>query len=318
VNMPEDLIEEAARLKGYDTLVPRAPYVAIGDAREEDAVVLKSRVREFLVRARLNEVCLHSFIRRSDAEAAVKRDYPEGRTVVELENPLNAEYECMRPSLSPGLLDAVRANSRFFDDIRAFEVGKVFAADKSGAKEALHLGIVLARKKESYFAELKGIANDLLSSFGVTDITMVERGGRLYIEADEEVIGYMEPRQMEKGWQAAVAELDLDHLLKLVSAEHEFKPLPKYPSVVRDISILCKDDVRIGEVLAVIQQAGARDVVDVDLLDEYTDEKLGGKQSLTFRIVFQAEDRTLTDGEVNMEFEKVTHALKAKVGADVR
>ncbi|MFH1246686.1 MAG: phenylalanine--tRNA ligase subunit beta, partial [Candidatus Liptonbacteria bacterium] len=324
VSIPEDLIEEAARVKGYDTLKPQPPYVALGEAHEEDTVILKSRVREFLVRAQLSEAYLHSFIPHAAAEESTKQDYPAGRKTIDLENPMSVEQECLRPSLYPGLIEAAQANGRFYEDARLFEIGKVFVSEPTGkkgdlnAKETLHLGVVLARKKVPYFSELKGIASDLLSSFGITDISTVERGERLYIEADEEIVGYLEPRSFKKEWEGALMELDLDHVLKLVSAEHEFKPLPKFPAVVRDISLLCKEGVRIGRVLEIIQGAGANHVADADLLDEYTDEKLGGKQSLTFRVVFQAEDRTLTDHEVNKEFEKIVRDLKGKIGAEVR
>jgi len=149
------------------------------------------------------------------------------------------------------------------------------------------------------------------------DVRMVESGGVLRIESDHSVLGVIRPEKLEKQWIAASAEMNLDKLTGLVEGEKEFLPLSKYPAVERDMSVLVDKSVRIGEILEAIENAAVF-VDDVDLVDEYFDEKLGGRQSLTFRIVFQSEDRTLTDEEVNKEQEKVAKVLKDKFGAGIR
>jgi len=115
-----------------------------------------------------------------------------------------------------------------------------------------------------------------------------------------------------------VLELDLERLVKAVVEEKEYEPLSKFPSIDRDISVLVSTDVRVGDILDIIQGVEPEHVDDVDLIDFYEDEKFGGKKSLTFRIVFQAKDKTLTDAEADKELQKIIKVLMEKVGAELR
>jgi len=108
--------------------------------------------------------------------------------------------------------------------------------------------------------------------------------------------------------------------LQLVSEEREYEPIAKFPSVMRDISMLVKKETRVGDILELIQSMSPKLVYDVDLLDYYEDAtKMAiDKKSLTFRIVFQAADRTLTDEEVAVEMSIIVDALKEKLGVEIR
>jgi phenylalanyl-tRNA synthetase beta chain len=263
------------------------------------------------------------------------------------------------------------------------------------------LGIALASKKkkggtslpgEHVFFELKGLLEELFKKIGLVSYLMPEPeegdwvkiftdnflipGEILKIESDGETIGYLGRinKELINNYEGALAEINLDALLKLVEEEHEYLPLPKYPSVMRDISILVEPDVRVGEIMQAIQlitrstrgsktksgsladlmtqiprgsnKRGAHAdrrqpalIEDVDLIDEYEykmpiprgsdqrsirgsladqRESAINKRSLTFRIVFQAKDRTLTDEEVNKEMEKIAKMLKTKFRAIIR
>jgi phenylalanyl-tRNA synthetase beta chain len=138
----------------------------------------------------------------------------------------------------------------------------------------------------------------------------------LKIESDGMNIGYLGGvnKNFIKG-DAALAEIDLEALLKLVVEEHEYKPLAKYPSVMRDVSVLVEPSVRVGRIMQAIQEVDLKYIEDVDLIDEFD---VAPKRSLTFRIVFHAEDRTLTDKEVNQEMEKIEETLKSKFSATIR
>jgi len=231
-------------------------------------------------------------------------------------------------------------------------------------RESAFLGIALASKKkkggtslpgEHVFFELKGLLEELFKKIGLVSYLMPEPnegdwvktftdnflipGEVLKIESDGEVIGYLGrvDKELVENYEAALAEINLDALLKLVEEEHEYLPLPKYPSVMRDISILVEPTTRVGEIMQAIHYTqtnadytqtnadsprksvlGPRKSVlieDVDLIDEY---EYQSKRSLTFRIVFQAEDRTLTEKEVNEEMERIIKMLKNKFKAIIR
>ncbi|HUX36005.1 MAG TPA: phenylalanine--tRNA ligase subunit beta [Candidatus Paceibacterota bacterium] len=312
---PEDLIEEAARFVGYNKMKPQMPTVALKPAQEEDMVILKEKVRRFLVNVNLNEVYNHSF---SDEG---------GKSAIELENPISSEFKELRQTLQAGLLKNVADNGRFFDEVRIFEIGKVFRNEGGKVRERLHLGISIGAKKKSYVLELKGIFEDLLKSLGFYDFHMSESvgGETLQIESGKKIFGGIKTFNIGKGlpagrqgWVASVGEVDLDAILPVIEEERAFKPLPKYPAVMRDISVLLSVDARIGEVMETIGEASSKYVEDVDLIDEYVDKKFDGKQSLTFRIIFQSEEKTLTDAEVDRDLAKIISALKRAFKAEVR
>ena len=344
----EDLAEEVIRLYGYNRLKSIPPHIHLQLSGFEDQIVLKDKIKKVLAAAGLSEVYNYSFISESDLTFGSSwKD-----EVIELENPISNQFKYLRPSLAPYLVKNINSNFRFFDEVRIFEIGKIFYR----ISEKLTLGIALASKKDKQvFFELKGIIEQLFKKVGLVSYLMPEPGEGdwikvftdnflipgevLKIESDGETIGYLGRinKELVSNYEGVLVEIDLDALLKLVEEEHEYLPLPKYPSVMRDISILVDPLVRVGEIMQAIQQTDLKYIEDVDLIDEYDlqeSEKrprsrsfasLQGKKvesektrSLTFRIIFQAEDRTLTDKEINKEMERITKLLKTKFKAKIR
>jgi len=321
IGTQEDLIEEAARLFGYNALPSEPPAVSIRPAVEDDAIILKDRARTLLASYRVDELVSSSFLGAADLAGHVPTEgmFSAPERTVEVENPIAEDKRYLRPGVLPLLIAAARHNSHSFDVVRLFEIGKVFSRTKSGVDEELALGIVLAAKDEpKLIFELKGLVDSFLKGLGLDEFFFNEGKEQLRIEVGRAVLGNIRPMHLERRWVAAVGELNLNKVLALAEGEREYRPLPKYPAVVRDVSFLVGRDVRVGDIFAAIQNVSPVIVGDVDLTDEYTDEKLGGKQSLTFRIVFQAEDRTLTDVEVNREFQKIVAAVRKKFRAEVR
>jgi len=326
IELFEDLAEEVIRLYGYNRLKSIPPYIHLQLSGFEDQIVLKDKIKKVLAAAGLSEVYNYSFIGESDLTFGSSwKD-----EVIELENPISNQFKYLRPSLAPYLVKNINSNFRFFDEVRIFEIGKIFYR----ISEKLTLGIALASKKDKQvFFELKGIIEQLFKKVGLVSYLMPEPGEGdwikvftdnfsisgeiLKIESDGEIIGYFGRinKELIANYEGVLAEIDLDALLKLVEEEHEYLALPKYPSVMRDISILVESTIRVGEIMQAIQGVDFRYVEDVDLIDEY---EYQSKRSLTFRIIFQAEDRTLTDKEVNKEMEKITKMLKSKFRAVIR
>ncbi len=320
----EDLAEEIMRLYGYDRLKSSPPHIHLTPSGFEDKIILKDKTRKILIGAGLNEVSNYAFIGEADLTfAKILKD-----TAVELANPISNQLKYLRPSLAVGLLKNIESNLRFFDEVKIFEIGKVFFKEgKNKLNEKLVLGIVLASKnnKQQTFLELKGIIKEFFSKVGLSDYLMpemnrdsnfIQANEVLKIESGRTTIGYL--GGINKNFikeNTALAEIDLDKLLKLVSEEHEYRPLSKYPSVMRDISILVEPSARVGEIIQTIQESDLKYIEDVDLIDEYEFEL---KRSLTFRVIFQAENRTLTEQEVNQEMKKVIKILKSRFKARIR
>lgn len=322
----EDLVEEIVRLHGYDKLPATPPAVALIPAVHDDMVMVKGLIRQLLPGAGLTEAYNYSFISEKDiANVGVG----EGSAVA-LQNPVSAEFAYMRPNLAAGLLKNVKDNFRFADTVRVFEIGKVFANIKGKVRERLVLGIALGSKKIQPLLELKGIISELLDRLGLmthemrnlaqVGVKYINKEESLCVESDHHVLGCFGAVPQQLISYAAIAEIDLGELTELVSGEREYEPVAKYPAVVRDISMLVSRDKRVGDILEEIQAVSPRFVYDVDLIDYFEDDtKMRVDQkSLTFRIVFQANDHTLTDEEVEREMEKITHVLRDRLLAIVR
>ena len=326
----EDLSEEIARLYGYGRINPQSPHVRLIPSGFEDLIVLKDKIKKILFGLGLSEVYNYSFIDKADDE------------VIELENPISSQFKYLRSSLAQHLIKNASSNFRFFNEVEIFEIGKVFRCQVSGVKcqdvlESLKLGIILAskNKKGEMFFELKGIIERLFKKIGLVEYLMpgsdlsrdyLISGEVLDIKSGGEIIGYLGRLNQELigNKEGALAEIDLEALLKLAIEEREYRPLPKYPSIMRDIYILVNPTVRVGEIMRLIQESDLEYIDDVDLLDEYEYVKVLANRrtrimrSLTFRIVFQAEDRTLTDKEVNDKMEEIIKILKTKFKAEIR
>lgn len=321
----EDLAEEIVNLYGYDQLPSAVPHALLIPSGAEDQIVLKDKIRSILIGFGLSEVYNYSFIGKADAKDA-KKDAPptewaslasvggnDAKTTIELENPISEDKKYLRPGLVAGLLKNTEDNLRFFEAVRVFEIGRAFWKEKNAVKEKPILGIAAGGKISGAFLELKGIIDQLLRGVGLTSFDFLPYEWGVRVESDHRVLGYVKFVD-----ERAVAEIDLDELLQVAVEEREYWPLPKFPSVVRDLSFVVDSEIRIAPIQNVIENASHL-LDDVDLLDWYEDPKLGpNRKSLTFRLVFQAEDRTLTDEEIGKEMGKTINALRTKFEIEIR
>lgn len=322
----EDLAEEVARLMGFNALRAVPPRVALRAAEEDKLVSEKERVRRVLSGLGVDEVYLHSMISREEAGGAVDSAVP-------IENPPSSEFAYLRPSLLPGLRRSAGENLKYFSHLRLFEIGKVFGRDRKGKiVEETKLGIVVAGQERDVFFTLKGIITGVCKGMGLVDFRMVPLKKlppapgysstvlqALSLESEGKEIGFLgpDPEPFKRG-QVAVAEIDFDALVELAEGEAEYRPLSRYPSVMRDVSVVVGVDAKVGDMMQEMQLANQKLICDVDLIDEYTQPSWKEKQGLTFRIVFQADDRTLSTAEVDAEMKKIVALLKRGFRAEVR
>ncbi len=318
----EDLAEELSRMVGFGGMKSIAPLISVKPTMEDEIFSFSSKFRHLISRMGFDEVLTSSFV-GDDAENISRRSFfgSDARNV-EVLNAISEDKKYMRKGLTSLLAPVLEQNSRFFDDAKIFEIGKVFAWQGKEAKEKLILGVAVGGKKRKDSALLvKGAIDESLRSVGITDYVFEEEDGHLIVRVGGRVIGFLrdfESFGKAKGWILSVGELDLSALIPMASEEFAYKPIPKYPAVMRDISIVVDSAVRIGDILEEISLANEKLISDVDLVDEYWDEKFGSKQSLTFRVVFQSDDHTLTDNEVNIEMENIVSILREKYQIEIR
>ena len=330
----EDIAEEIARIMGYDKIPATVPSGILIPAVKEDNLIYEDKIKDILVGAGWSEAQNYSFISDADIKAF------EINNQVEIKNPFSQDQKYLRPTLIVNLLKNVKENLKYFDSVRLFEIGHVFAM--VGGKPAELYNKIAAvvsnkniKKQSEGVFELKGLAHVLFEKLGIDDIWFddaISEGSawlkfvhplrRAQIKSGRDQIGWVgeiKPKilsALEINEPVSVFELDFPALEELASEEREYVPPSKYPAIIRDLAIVVEETTKIETVLNVIETAGGPLLQDTDLFDIY-DGLPGGKKSLAFRLVYQSEERNLTDKEINHLQEKIIKAIEEK-GWEVR
>jgi len=327
IKRPVDLIEEIGRHHGFEHLPSTFPGVQQAPASSDPRIVRDRRVRTALLGMGYSEAITFAFIEAAAAEPFLGGDQP-----VALANPLSEKFAVMRPSLLPGLIDAVSHNRRHGRrDVQLFEIGTRFSprGETRGAGFAW-TGLATpdhwsGGRRDVDFFDVKGVVEQLAASslvslaFADTDVPYLVKGRAASIVVNGQhlgVFGLLEPavadrRDLPAGDEVYVAEINLDVLTGQAPADAlRATPLPRYPWVVRDVSILVDDALSAGTVRGTIRSAAPGTLLDVREFDRYQGKGIpDGKVSLSFRLTFQSPERTLTDEEVQAGMQHIIDAL---------
>lgn len=347
VTCSADLLEEVARIWGYD----RLPATLIADRlppqRENRDLVLEERVRDLLAEAGLQEVITYRLTTPRREQGLFPPDAPPAeRRYVTLTNPISSERTVMRQSVLASVLEVAAANLRFRERIALFEVGKVYLPIEgeilpqeprrlvillTGPREALHWAG--GEREPMDFFDLKGVVEALfeglhLSNFEYTPLEHPTyhpgRSAQVTINSRPVgALGELHPQVAENfsliGHPVLAADLDLEEVLAQVPDSHLITPVSRYPSIRQDIAVVVDETVPAADVQRCIQEAGGRFLRRAVLFDIYRGEQIGaGKKSLAYTLTFQADDRTLTDHDANRLRDKIARRLAEKVGATFR
>jgi len=346
ISLPEDLIEEIGRVYGYDKIKEVFPKASLIPPQRNDVVIVSDIIRDNLKNVGFSEVLNYSFINENDKEI-----YGYGNDLlIEVIHPLSAEFKYLRPSLIPNLLKNVAFNSKNFDIIRLFEIGKVFFKNKkskNGFTEKNILAGLISQKGnlddsslgENIFYSLKGVVDQVLKSVGLLDVwyddyqplpsentfSEWEINRSAEIKIGQTKLGFLGEissdiaHRLRLSHQVVMFYLDFEKIVKLAQIENEYQPISPYPEIVRDISLIVPDKVKVVDILNQINLIGGNLVKDIDLFDIYQSDRLGdNKKSLSFHIIYQAQDRTLTSTEVDKIQKRVIRSLESNLGWKVR
>jgi len=332
-----DLIEEVGRHDGFDKLAPTFPVVKQTAPPPDPRIPRDQLGRRALTAAGFSEAVTFGFIEAKAVEDFQKEPVKQ---TVGIANPLSAKFDTLRPSLLPGLVDAVAHNRRHGRrDVQLFEIGTRFTA--SGETR----GVALAwtggaagdhwsgGAREVDFFDVKGVAEHLCDALGVTvgiepirEPFLVTGRAAAIVAADGPsrgthlgVVGQLTPaladaRGLPRQDAVYVAEADLDLLQRArVAASDAIRPLPRQPFVVRDLSIVVADTLPAEIIRGTILAAG-RDLpaplTALSFFDRYQGKGVApGSVSLSVRLTFQAAERTLTDADVQQSVETILAAL---------
>ena len=320
-----DLIEEIARIHGYHNLPSILTSGVIStdtESRLKDIIELKKALKYL----GLTEIISYSII--SKELLALTKTAPG--QVVELANPLTEVWQYMRPSILPSLLQAVGQNINFRQNLNLFEIANTYVSQKNTLpKQELMLSIVISN---SDFYEIKGTVENifkilkrqpkwqnstktssLFSQYQSAEIKVgeIEVGRSGIINSD--ILDFFGIKN-----QAAAAEINLTKIYQLPATSYQYKPIPKYPPVIEDISAIFAKAAPITEIVELIEKTSAL-VKNAEIVDIFEDQSLGeNKRSVTIRLTYQKQSSTPTQKEVQSELENIINALEKEFRAKIR
>jgi phenylalanyl-tRNA synthetase beta chain len=327
-----DLIEEIARLHGYDKF-PNTLPAFVGSVIDPPDAKKDEKLRGSLLALGYNEAVSLTFISHEDAETF--SDAP----VVELENPQSEEASVMRTSLVPGMLNMIAHNlNRGILDVRLFEAGPAFQAQSGKAEEVKQIcfsatgnaspaNVHLPGRPVSFY-DIKGDLETLLHDFQHTTLGYESNASDYYhpsrsarITMDGTAVGQFGQLHPELAsarklrQDIFLAELYLDRLYRHGLRKVRYEPLAKYPDVERDFSFIFSDSVLFETIRLAAVGLAVPELRDVVAVETFRGGSIpAGKYSLLLRTVFQSNQRTLRDEEVAAWSEQITNALVALGG----
>ena len=317
-----DLVEEVARLYGYDKIPTSIPGGDTSNIQKDKKQIFEERCREILIACGLGEVITFSFM---NAELLDKMNIPSDhllRNAVEISNPLSEDQGIMRTSILPNLLDVARRNvNRRVNELKIFEIGNIFIPLKpreQPKEEKVISGLVMGTIDKTWnspplkmdFYLLKGILDELFNKLGVENVSWCPSdeypgfhpGRTAKIRVGEGILGVAGQVHPVVGGNFGlksntyVFQLDFDFLEKIAVDVKPYKPLPRYPSASRDIAFVVSEDVPYSEIEETIKETGGETLSNYRLFDVYKGEQIDkGKKSMAYSLTYQAGNRTLTD-----------------------
>ena len=347
VSIPADIVEEIARIYGYD----RLPTTLISDempAQEHDIdLELEERVRDILVGCGLTETITYSMTNlESVAKLSPDGELPSPEGYVRIANPLSREYEYMRQTLMNTSLETVAKNLRFVDRVGILEIAHVYLPKKGQLlpEEPRRLCIALSgpravrswladESEEMDFYDLKGILETLCTHMGLKDVTLVPtqhptfhpgRVASVSLGGTElGVFGEVHPRVRASydlpDQRVVLLELDLEKLLAAANPTQRFTSISRMPALKLDLALVVDEDVPADALQKAIRDAGGFLLADVVLFDVYRGEQIGsGKKSLAYSLTFQAPDKTLTSEQATRQRDRIVKRLGQEFGAQIR
>jgi phenylalanyl-tRNA synthetase beta chain len=341
-----DLIEEVARMDGYERIPITLPKGPPSPEERSKEFLFEREAVELLIRHGYHEVITYSFTSPTSWEFfGLLPDDPR-RKHLRILNPLTEDFSVLRTSLIPGLLETARYNlSRKNMNLKLFELKRVFLPQEEEKlpKEVKSLaGLATGMDREPHwdiaprsidFYDVKGCVEDLLEVLQINgvkfrraeDIPYLHPGKASRILLEKEVLGILgevHPQVLshyEIHGRAYLFELNFEQMVKWAGDGKRFRPLPKFPAVYRDLSMVVHDALEVEKVSETIWNFKQSFIDEVNLFDVYRGAPIPeGKKGISYRIRYQASDRTLTDEEVNRYHEKVIFQLMEIFQAELR
>lgn len=339
IQRPQDLMEEVARLSGFDHIPATFPVIPAEAKRPNRMVAFKKRIRRLMAGFGFFETINYSFISDQSIERLRLKQEDSKRQVVQILNPLTKDQSIMRTSLIPGLLETVCRNiSQQIRSLKLFEVGKVYIGQGTDhlPEETEMLTVLWTGSrfesgwftKETFcdFFDIKGTLEGLLQGLKVEGVkftvlpddqcayTELGQTAQIFIGNDEAgLVGEVNHQVLENfdiQQNVFIGELNVNHLLNIVPESPQSEPISKYPAASRDFTIIVDKEIESREILRCVENIQEMLIEDVHLFDVFEGTPIPeGKKSISFRITYRSKSKTLEDEDVNQIHQKISKIL---------
>lgn len=346
IQMFEDMLEEVARIYGYDFLPYTLPQGAAQAGGLTKQQALKRYVKNYFESAGLMEAITYSLTTTERATMLVSPEIEqEAVTPIRLSMPMTEEHSTLRLSILPEMLASLSYNvARKQMNLGYYELGTVFISTEKQVtkqpKEKLRAAAALTgewlthpwqqEKKQADFFLIKGILEGLFAklnveaSFEATKIAGMHPGRTALVKVNDVTIGFIGQvhPQLQQSFDLKdtfVFDIDLDYILFHFENEPSFAKIPRFPTVSRDIALEVANEVAAGDIQKTIEDNAGKLLKDVTIFDLYQGEHLEeGKKSIAFRLLYFDPERTLTDDEVETSYQSILNVVKEQHQAALR
>ncbi|WP_459128922.1 phenylalanine--tRNA ligase subunit beta [Guggenheimella bovis] len=318
----EDIVEEIARMKGYENFEYIAPTVQLNRAITQHTLDLDRRTREYLAfQGGMQEIFTYPWISDHAIEASGLQ-----MPTLSLEAPPAPDKSHIRRNLIPGLLECILTNETNFESFGVFELAKVF---RETEEKSLAFGIISPDPKEAFF-KLKGILEGLSRAVMCEPISFVkserppyaDQHAYLNILCNGEIIGSFGVMSIKtkklmglKHATGAIGELDFEKLVPLRARTNRFTHLPVFPEVEKDLSVVFSNDVRWEQIRSIVEPM----VKKLHFVDEYHSEAFGAeKKSITLRVILGNDQKTMEASDIEKKMQAIYNRLHKELGGEIR
>ena len=330
-----DLCEEALRVYGYDKIPSTLLRGETTPGGRSDRMRLKDEVSHVLTAMGFYEIMNYSFVSPKSVDKLMLDEKDARRNMLPIRNPLGEDTSVMRTTLVPDMLSTLALNMNHGNDsARLFEVAAVFDPEHRTAEglptETRKLCLGLYGKDADFFT-MRGVVERLLKQLGIafdvsrSDEVYLHPGRQAKLTQGEQVVcvlGEVHPTVRENfdmPSRALIAEMDMEVIAQLQTPMGAVKPMPRYPAVSRDLSLVMAESTEVGPLLADMAHAAGSILEDAKMFDVYRSVAVGkDMKSVAFSFVFRAADHTLTEAEITKAMEKLQKVAADKYQAVIR
>lgn len=328
----EDMAEEIARIYGYNNIESTLSNVTSHRSGRYKDQITRRRLLSLLISSGLSEAIMYSFIGEKDLDKILVEEDSKLRDAVKIKNPLGADFNIMRTTTLPQMMEALSLNySRGNRDVKLFEIGKVYIKEGEVLPNEKNI-LTIGMQGKDLFYKLKGVVELIESTFKLKELKYRRSKNKFYhpgVSADmyiEEAFlgsfGKVHPDVIDNfklSMDTYILEMDLDLLYKLSDLERSYKKIPKYPAVTRDIAVTLKDSILVQDIETIIKEEGGDILESYKIFDVYRGSQIDDDlKSVAYSLVYRDINKTLTDKEVNKVHDRIVKRLEEELGAKLR